>query len=203
MTLSAILLMGGKSERFSPTESKQYIDLNGKPLYQWALDTLIQSELFDEIILVGKDIEGGKTRQESSFLGIKKASSEHVLIHDGARPFVSLEILHSHINALKYHDAVNTCVPAIDTINIVEMSQVISIPPRHTLMQGQTPQSFRKELILKAHTNTKQTNATDDCSLILELGYPVHVVLGSQKNFKITTPFDLAFARSTVYSESL
>ena len=65
-------------------------------------------------------------------------------------------------------------------------------------MRGQTPQSFAYSLIKEAHEKTTQTNATDDCSLVLELGHPIHVVLGSDENFKITTPLDYLVAKATI-----
>jgi 2-C-methyl-D-erythritol 4-phosphate cytidylyltransferase len=206
--IAAILLLGGEGLRMEQHFSekkcpKQFLPLGKKKVYEWALETFEKSGLFSEIILVSLGghplkncILGGKTRQESSFNGIKACQSDtdFVLIHDAVRPFVSLEILQRHAEALKTYSAVNTCIPTYDTINLVENKTVLSIPKRSLCMRGQTPQSFSYSLIKEAHGKTLQTNAPDDCSLLLELGYPVHVVQGSEENFKITTKHDYDFA---------
>lgn len=206
--ISAILLLGGEGLRMEQPfldkkYPKQFLPLGEKKVYEWTLQTFEKSNLFSEIILVSPERHflknstlGGKTRQESSFNGLKalQADTDFVLIHDAVRPFVSTDILKKHIEALKTHSAVNTCIPTYDTINLVENETVLSIPKRSQCMRGQTPQSFSYQLIKEAHEKTSQTNAPDDCSLILELGYPVHVVLGSEENFKITTKQDYDFA---------
>ncbi len=182
---------------------KQFLPLGDKRVYEWPLDTFQKSGLFSEIILVSpkehqleNSVIGGKTRQESSYKGILACGDEtdFVVIHDAVRPFVSLDILKKHVEALKTHHAVNTCIPTHDTINYVENHSVISIPKRSLCMRGQTPQSFSYKLIKEAHEKTSQTNAFDDCSLVLDLGHPIHVVLGSEENFKITTHRDYLLA---------
>jgi 2-C-methyl-D-erythritol 4-phosphate cytidylyltransferase len=208
--IKAVLLLGGEGQRMQQTPlkekcPKQFLPLGEKKVYEWTLDTFQKSGLFSEIILVcPKDhliengIIGGKTRQESSYKGILACGDEtdFVVIHDAVRPFVSLDILKRNVEALKIHNAVNTCIPTHDTINYVENHSVISIPKRTACMRGQTPQSFSYKLIKEAHEKTSQTNAPDDCSLVLELGHEVHVVFGSEENFKITTQNDYHLALS-------
>jgi len=166
-----------------------------KPLYQQTLEVFEESGLFSEIVLITPET-GGKTRQESSYKGLLACgpTTQFVVIHDAVRPFVSVDILQRNMDAVYKHHAVNTCIPTYDTINYVENDTIVNIPKRSSCMRGQTPQSFYYPLILEAHQKTKQTNAPDDCSLVLELGHPIHVVLGAEENFKITTMQDYQFA---------
>jgi 2-C-methyl-D-erythritol 4-phosphate cytidylyltransferase len=200
MKIAAILLAGGKSERFGRALSKLHAKLSGKRVLDHSLDTLKQSNLFDEIIVVEGPL-AGETRQMSSLNGLLACSQpDFVLIHDGARPLVTVDILKRNIDAVQTHFAVNTCIPTCDTINFVDRGNVSSIPDRSKCYRGQTPQSFAYDLILEAHRKTKTTNSPDDCSLVLELGHKVHVVLGSERNLKITSPIDLAIAEALLYS---
>lgn len=202
MRFAAILLCGGISTRFG--KNKLLEALGGRRVYEHTLDVFTRSGLFHEIIIVASNaipltdtVPSGSTRQESSYNGLMgcKVKPDYVVIHDGARPFVSEAILERNVRAVQEHKAVNTCIPTHDTINYVE-DKTITIPERSKCYRGQTPQSFSYDLILEAHQKTKKTNAPDDCSLILELGHPVHLVLGSEENMKITTPVDLIVAHS-------
>ncbi len=210
--IKAVLLLGGQSLRL-PLDSKkpkQFLPLGKKSVYEKTLSTFQNSGLFSEILLVTPreyhlpgSVIGGKTRQESSYNGIKACGNEtdFVVIHDAVRPFVSLDILKRNIEAVQIHNAVNTCIPSSDTIVYVENNQIVAIPKRSSCMRGQTPQSFAYKLILDAHEKTAQTNATDDCTLVFELGHPIHVVLGSEENFKITTPHDYLLATNYLRGE--
>lgn len=180
-------------------------------IYEKTWETFEKSGLFSEIILVAPknhlvphSVAGGKTRQESSYQGILACGdhTDFVLIHDAVRPFVSIDILKRNIDAVQIHGAINTCIPSHDTIAYVENDLVIAIPDRNSCMRGQTPQSFAYPLIKEAHEKTKQTNASDDCSLVFELGHPIHIVLGSVENFKITTQDDYLLASQKFSSSS-
>lgn len=202
--VKAILLMGGEGKRFGG--AKQFELLCGKPLYQWTLERLKSSSLFEEILLVcpaqhaskiSEAIPGGATRQASSLAGLKALSSdtEIVVIHDGVRPFVTERILKENILAARAYGAVDTCIPSTDTLVYAPTgSKIDAIPERSAYLRGQTPQSFSYPLILEAHEKTSQTNASDDCQLVLEMGHPVHIVMGEPSNLKVTTPFDLKLA---------
>ncbi len=205
-TIKAILLLGGSGQRLpSNNTPKQFLDIGGKKIYEITYSTFLNSGLFSEIILVTpKDhplpgsVTGGKTRQESSYQGILACGREtdFVVIHDAVRPFVSEDILKRNVEAVQIHQAVNTCIPSTDTIVFVKNGIISSIPDRSSCMRGQTPQSFSYSLIKEAHEKTSQTNATDDCSLVFELGHKIHIVIGSDENFKITTPHDYKLAKS-------
>ncbi len=214
MKFAAVLLMGGDGLRFGGTTSKLFLKLGDKFIYEHALDTLITSELFDEIVVVSSKkilvnnslitlvTPGGSTRQESSYKGLlgMRSNPDFVIIHDGARPFLSIEILERNIDAVVKHNAVNTCIPSHDTINYIDGNKVCSIPDRSRCVRGQTPQSFSYELILQCHKNTTITNASDDCSLIMAVNHPIYIVDGNEKNVKITTPIDFIIANQLLYT---
>ncbi|MDN3507083.1 MAG: 2-C-methyl-D-erythritol 4-phosphate cytidylyltransferase [Simkaniaceae bacterium] len=208
--VKGILLMAGQGARFGQPLPKQFHLLQGTQVYLLALEQLIESELFEEIILVTNEkqadsvqkevgntarvVIGGQTRQESSYRGLLACSSdtEIVLIHDGVRPFVSKRILQDNIRIARKHGSANTCIPSSDTIVYAPtQTKVQSIPPRSHYMRGQTPQTFSYPLILKAHQQTTKTNATDDCQLLLEMGHEITIVNGEEENRKITVPQDL------------
>lgn len=207
-TVGALLLMGGEGGRFASPTPKQFVMLQGKPLYTHALETLQATGYFDEILLVchldwldtltERAVAGGKTRQESAFRGLLHLKSEIILIHDAVRPFVSERIIRENLEGAIQHGAVDTCIPSADTLVHAPGGKVISsIPKRAEYMRGQTPQTFRKEWIVAAHKEALDhgiENASDDCQLILRMGHPVHIVLGDEKNLKITSPLDLMIA---------
>ena len=208
---TAILLAGGNGSRFGGETPKQFIPIGGKPLYEYTLDRFIQSNLFQEIIVVchpdwiesissdrHRVIAGGSTRQESVYRGLLACppATDYVVIHDGVRPFVSKRILKENVEAVMRYQAVDTCIPSRDTlVRTLDGGKIDSIPPRKQLWRGQTPQSFSYDLILKAHQKTAQTDATDDCALVLEAGHDIFIIEGEEDNIKITTSFDLQMAK--------
>jgi ribitol-5-phosphate 2-dehydrogenase (NADP+) / D-ribitol-5-phosphate cytidylyltransferase len=215
--ISALLLLGGSGSRFGSSLPKQFHRLSGKKIYFYALEALIQSSLFDEILLVcHKDwkeeiaqetkewpfirvVEGGNTRQESSYRGLLQCSTpDLVLIHDGVRPFVSQRILFDNMQQALLHGAVDTCIASFDTIiHSEDQLSLTSIPERKTLLRGQTPQTFSYPLILSAHKRALEKNLchiSDDCRLVVEMGKKVFIVPGEETNIKITSPLDLFLA---------
>jgi 2-C-methyl-D-erythritol 4-phosphate cytidylyltransferase len=213
-----IILMGGVGVRFGSNVPKQFHSLKGKKIYLHTLEAFLQSQLFDSLVLVCHPdwvaqvkeetarysvvvTAGGKTRQQSSYLGLLACPKDtnYVVIHDALRPFVSQEILERNVTEVKVTQAVDTCIPSSDTIVYSRDGYKIDkIPLRKEYFRGQTPQSFAYLLILQAHQTTSQTNASDDCSLVLELGHAVTLVLGEDKNIKITTEFDLHLASANI-----
>lgn len=218
--IKGIILMAGHGNRFESTTPKQFHRIAGKKIYLHTLEKFIDISLFKAILLVAppqwipqieeeiaiyrdkrlKVIPGGASRQESSFLALQACGQEttYVVIHDGVRPFVSSEILYQNIEKVQQHQAVDTCIPSADTIVYTpSLQQIENIPPRSAYWRGQTPQSFYYPLILQAHLEgqsfpSKETS--DDCSLVLRLGHPVHIIVGSEENIKITTELDLYVA---------
>lgn len=195
-----ILLIGGRGLRFGRETPKQYQILGDKELYLHALTTFKQSNLFDDILIISPDHHGGPTRQASVYNALKLCplDTDIVLIHDGVRPFVTIEILEKNIKAAAAHGAADTVAPCTDTIIETSNGQTVdAIPNRSALRRGQTPQTFRFNLIQEAHHRALAdgiTDASDDCQLVHRLGHPIHLIEGSEENIKITTPQDLLLA---------
>lgn len=214
----AIILASGTGERFGEKIPKQFYKFEGKTILEHSIDAFEKNKNIDEIILVTnpkfrdlaeeilknndykkvtKLLNGGKTRVESSYVGTSEAPEEsNVLIHDAVRAFVTQKIIDDNIEALKKYEAVGTAIDTVDTIIQVDKNNVITaIPPRKFLKRVQTPQSFRANLIKKAHEmalKDEDANFTDDCGLILRYNLaPIHIVDGDELNVKITHKNDL------------
>jgi len=218
--IGGLLLMAGSGKRFGTDVPKQFALLGDKQVYLHTLDVFLRVSFFDELVLVCPQdwvevvereatgcrvIAGGTTRQQSSFAGLKAFTQapDIVVIHDAVRPFVTEQILRDNALGALQHGAVDTCIPSADTlVHAPDGKMVAQIPKRAEFMRGQTPQSFRFDWIVRAHEEAvkKGVETTDDCSLVLRLGLPVHVVMGSERNIKITTPFDLVVAKSLLSS---
>ena len=215
MAVRAILLMGGMGERFGSEQPKQFQMLAGKKIYLHTLMRFVESGLFEEILLVApaewkeeikreclgvRVVVGGATRQESSHRGVTACpeDTEIVVIHDAVRPFVDKRILKENIDKAREVGAVDTCIPTADTLVYAPKGKWIeAIPIRSHYLRGQTPQSFRFDVIKKAHlyaVQKKLEGVSDDCRLVKELGFPIAVVAGDERNIKITTLLDLHLA---------
>lgn len=212
--VKAILLASGSGERFEDPCPKQFHLLAGRALYLHTLERFIEADLFEEVLLVchpdwiekvkapgATVVPGGKTRQSSSHLGLLAAGeqTEIVVIHDIVRPFVSRRILKESVEMARLHGACDTCIPLADTIVCATGGRLIdAIPKRDHYYRGQTPQSFSYPLIRKAHAQAAGSLATDDCQLVLRLGHSVYMIEGDERNWKITTPFDLLLAEKCI-----
>ena len=223
--VSVIVLAGGRGKRMGADKSKQYIELNGKPILYYTLKKFIDNKLIDKVILVipKDEVEycekevlekynlkvdeiafGGKERQDSVFNGLEKAKgSKIVLIHDGARPFISESIISEGIkNAEKYKAAAPGVMPK-DTIKVKdENSFSIDTPERSSLVAVQTPQVFDYNMIYECHKKVKENKleVTDDTMVAELFGNDVYLYEGEYTNIKITTPEDLILAQYLVES---
>ncbi len=212
----AIILAGGTGERLGFPTPKQFIKVAGKTIIEHTIeafekhlkvDSIIivvnpsYRSLMEEILLknnykkVKKILNGGETRKESSYIGVNSISDEDavVLIHDAVRPFVTERIINESIEAAAKYGAVDVAIPSVDTIIKVDDSMFIEeIPRRKYMMKGQTPQSFRVNLIKKAHQiSMDDKEVTDDCGLVLKHGLSkIYVVRGEERNIKLTYPED-------------
>ncbi len=226
MSCSAILLMGGSGQRFGSDSPKQFHRLAGKKVYLYALEALLSFQDWQQIILVVhpswqrqvmEDLEtggllsskiafapAGATRQASSLSGLRALSptTELVLIHDAARPFLSLPIIEENLAVAMNMGAADTCIPSVDTIVVSQDGrQIDQIPKRVHYHRGQTPQTFHYPLLLTAHEEALQVGiheASDDCSLVARLDAPIGMVKGNEQNLKITTELDLFLAEQMV-----
>ena len=155
---------------------------------------MVQDYGFDKVCHI---IEGGSDRQSSVFKALKCLSAGGViLIHDGARPFVSEETINNVAQKAIECGAAIAGVPVTDTIKKVNTNgSIIETPNRNHLWQAQTPQGFTYDIIMRAHTQYSTLEATDDSMLVELLGIPVYIVSGATSNIKITTPEDFAIAK--------
>ena len=206
----AIILAGGSGSRFGDEIPKQFIILHGRRILDYSIKTFESHSEINEIIIVTsqnwlgqiqseypnyKVIEGGNTRRDSSYNGLLACpeNTDQVLIHDAARPFIDHTIINNCMNALKTEDAVDTVIPATDTIVEVKNKLIMDMPNRDYMFQGQTPQAFKFNIIKKAH-NEISGETTDDIRLTKQLGIDCFTVPGSEYNFKITTQQDIYLA---------
>lgn len=203
--------------------NKQYLPLGDRPVLSHTIALFDRNPRVDHIIVICPKAEiplcqqeviepfgftkvrplvaGGAERQDSVRNGLQacQANDEDiVLIHDGARPLLSPDLIEPVIAATERFGAAIVGVPVKDTIKQVTNGLIDTTPDRSRLWQAQTPQSFRFGLIRDAHIKALQQNyyGTDDASLIEWLGAPVAMIEGSYRNIKITTPEDLVLARA-------
>lgn len=227
MKISAVIAGGGTGKRMGAGKNKLFMEIGGTPLLALTAKVFDSVEMIDEMIiavpadeiemtrvlLAGhllkktfKVISGGPTRQDSVFNGLQSVSADTdiVVIHDGARPFVTKEIISRAVDAAKTYKAVVVAVPVKDTIKIVDEGGFItSTTDRALLWQAQTPQVFDVGLIKGAYSNAMKTGfkATDDSSLVERLGESVRIIQGSYENIKITTPEDIITAEAILRSK--
>uniref|UniRef100_A0A7C2K504 2-C-methyl-D-erythritol 2,4-cyclodiphosphate synthase n=1 Tax=candidate division WOR-3 bacterium TaxID=2052148 RepID=A0A7C2K504_UNCW3 len=207
---SAIVVAAGQGKRFGG--DKVFLEVFGKYVVEYSLETFERHPLISEIVLVlsrqdiGKGeklktkyrklsaiVEGGAERSESVRNGVREAKGEYVLIHDSARANVSKEIVDNVIAGLKEFDAVVPGIPLRDTAGYFESELFSTKVERDNLYLIQTPQGFRKELLLKCFERAQKTY-TDESTMVFDLlGIRAKVVKGSFENFKITYPEDLIF----------
>ena len=210
--VSGIIAAGGSSTRFGTGQNKTLCLLAGRPVLAYSLRIFLASTAVDEVILVARAgeeqtvralaqslapqkpvavVTGGVDRAASVQNGLAAAKGEIVLIHDGARPFVT-----SCLAALEGADGVTTAIPSRDTVKLAdETGNVIATTCRRETFLVQTPQAFYREQLLRLHrTLSDRDTVTDDCMLLERAGLRVKLVAGSERNLKITTPNDLLLA---------
>lgn len=223
MNYTAIVLAAGSGSRMNTTIKKQYLLLEEKPILYYSLKAFEESTVTDIVLVVGHGeveyckkeiveryqlkkvtaiVEGGKERYHSVFEGLKAIkNADYVLIHDGARPFVTGEILERAMRSVEKYRACVVGMPVKDTIKIVdENGYSKETPERRNVWMMQTPQCFEFGLIYEAYEKMLQEEdetITDD-AMVLERVHdlPVKLIEGSYSNIKITTPEDLVIAEA-------
>lgn len=229
---TAIVLSAGSGKRMNSDTKKQYLLINEKPVIYYSLKAFQESAVIDEIVLVASadDLEyvkedivekygftkvtnittGGKERYNSVYNGlICCKDAEYVFIHDGARPFITEEILVRAMGVLEKCGSAVVGMPVKDTIKIVnDELEVAETPNRKNVWQVQTPQCFRNDIVLSAYEKlikeeqsgeleNRGIQVTDDAMVVetfLDCVDRVRLVEGSYENIKITTPEDLEIA---------
>ncbi len=225
--VAAVVLAGGSGSRMESSTAKQYLELGGMPVVVHSLRAFQQAEEVDGVVLVvraedmdyarselvekygltkvSRIVPGGKERFDSVWQGIQatgtKDAGDIIMIHDGARPFVTEEMIHASIASASAHGACTVAVPVKDTIKVVDRDGFgVDTPDRSTLYQIQTPQTFRREVIMEAHEHFHENprpGITDDTMLVEEyLQRRVAIVPGDYRNIKLTTPEDMVMAEA-------
>jgi 2-C-methyl-D-erythritol 4-phosphate cytidylyltransferase len=218
MKTVVIIPAAGTGRRMGGEIPKQYLSLAGIPILVHTLSAFQRSPLVDEILLVvpGGDvaevrrdvverydfsrvslvIAGGKERQDSVRNALVYVRDEHeiVLVHDGVRPFVTGALIERAVAGARAFGAVTVGVPVRDTVKAVDAAgRVVKTVLREGLWLTQTPQAFRREVILAAYERAAADGfyGTDDASLVERMGIPVRMIPGDADNIKVTTPEDL------------
>ncbi len=220
-----LILAAGTGSRLASEIPKQFVDIAGMPLIRHSALTFLNHALIDGVRIVYNSqnkelynkilsdlpllspVEGGKSRQESSYLGLKSLKQYNpvkILIHDAARPFIGNDIITNVITALDKHIAVLPVIPIQDTVKIVQSNIVKETANRENLFLAQTPQGFIYNEILSAYEEIErlvprenwEKTFTDDVSILEHLKKEVKIVAGTKKNFKITTQEDIEIANT-------
>src|SRR5690625_659284 len=223
MAYIAIIPAAGLGRRMGYNKNKVLIELNKKSIIELTVGQFQNDVNCEGIYLATREDEaellremlsgydkvhgvfiGGKERQDSIYNVLQKIPRcDHVFIHDGARTFITEELMDDIYDNVKMHKAVICGVKVKDTVKKVSGPHVVETLPREELFITHTPQAFDYELIMHAHENAR-TNAlsvTDDSSMVEALGEKVHIVESSYNNIKITTREDLVIAESIINRE--
>lgn len=211
MRASGVILAAGRSERFG--QDKVFSELRGSPVLLYSVRAFLEAGVVEELVVVArpgaefraaallqngdfpvKVVTGGKRRRDSSLAGVEAAQGEFVLIHDVARPLVSPELIRRVLAAAREHGAAVPVLPVVDTLRYVENGFLKpEALPRAGLVAIQTPQGFRRDLLLSALRECDE-DLPDDAAALLSRGIPVAAVPGDPRNLKLTHPEDLALA---------
>lgn len=220
--IAVIIAAAGSGTRMGSGISKQFREISGLPVLVRAVGAFSEHPLVDEVYIVTKEeqrefvlshmvkkyglqkvkavIAGGEQRQDSVYKGINALSQsvDFVLVHDGARPFVSSDIITRTIESLFQHNAVAAAVPVKDTIKTCEEGVFTGTPNRDLLFGVQTPQGFHFSVLKDAleKANADRFYGTDDAVLVERIGQKVYLVEGNYNNIKITTEEDLIFGQA-------
>lgn len=218
----AIIAAAGVGARMASDRPKQFLHLAGLPIIFHTLKPFEQCDRIQEVIVVlpaeesaaflalaGKQglrklsrvVPGGATRADSvkrGLLAIRSATAGVVAVHDGVRPFVTVDEIDSVVSAAESDGAAILVAPATDTIKQVSGDSVVKTLDRNKLRRALTPQCFRYELLRKAyeHADVNDPSLTDESALVEKIGARVTIVEGGSRNIKITTPQDLPIAEA-------
>ena len=224
---AAVILAGGTGERFGQAGGKQLVEIAGKPVLTWSAETfdavgdvgiiviVCPEERHEEYLKRAIDpfpfvtpvvvAPAGPTRQESAFSGLELVPEEFefVVMHDGARPLITPQLVAHSIAIVKGNldcDGAVVAHPAIDTLKVVENGVIVGTPDRNVFWNAQTPQVFRTGMLRRAHAAALSDGfvGTDDSSLIERLGGRVFVVEGPRDNLKLTVPEDYELMEAAV-----
>ena len=225
--VTAIFPAAGASRRMGGGVNKNLLPLAGEPILIRTLKTFSRVERVNFLIVVVADREvatvekllrgvnglkpwrvtvGGSERQFSIANGLKLLpdDAEIILVHDAARPLINVSTIEAVIDAAEKFGGAIAAVPSKDTIKIIDAEGFVKYtPPRSELVAVQTPQGFRREILLRAYERAADENflGTDDASLVERLGVRIKIVTSDYRNIKVTTPEDISVAENFLRGE--
>lgn len=213
---SVIIVAGGKGLRMGRQLPKQFIPIKGKPVLMRTIEAFFKADPHINIVVVlpihfqdyWKKIcaeykfelphtvaNGGETRFQSVKNGLNSINGGIVAVHDGARPFVSTQLIKQLFDQTSIHSAIIPVTDVTDSLREITETNESKIINRSKIKQVQTPQVFHYDVIKKAYETKFQDSFTDDASVVENLGVNIHLIQGEITNIKITTPFDLEIAK--------
>lgn len=223
MNASAIIVAAGSGLRLGKSEPKAFVKIGGRTMLAYSLCVVASVQAIVELVITVppgfegaaraevsaagvripvKITAGGAERQDSVriALALISSESEFVVVHDAARPMATASMIQACLDALARAGGAIAAIPVADTLKRVVDSTITATVPRAGLWQAQTPQAFRREVLVEAHRRavSERIVATDDADLVERCGARVEVVEGSTANIKITTPSDLATVEAIV-----
>jgi len=225
MKIVALIAAAGKGKRMNAEISKPYIPIFRKPILAYTIDKFERCKLIDKIYLIinkeKKDlcynniilkynfskvqelISGGDSRQDSVYNGLKalELNTDIVVIHDGARPLVEETLIQDSIKTAQKYGSVVAAIPIKDTVKKCRKDFFISRTlKREEIWRAQTPQTFKYDIIISAYHQAYEENfkATDDAAVVEKYGHKVKIIIGSEENIKITTPFDIIMVENFI-----
>ncbi len=231
MKTQAIIAMAGTGQRLGADLPKPFVLLNNVPLFVYCLKAFEKSNRTDSVILVvhpdwveytkeivlnnkinkvKKVVAGAKVRVKSVFNGLQvlDTDTDIVVVHDGVRPFVSFELIDEAVNMCYNEDAVVVAVPVKSTVKMVDNNGgtfVKKTLDRSQLWEAQTPQVFKRDILLAAYAMVERQldvdgeSFTDEACILEQCGYKVRIVMGEYRNIKITIKDDIVIAEAFLH----
>ena len=213
---AAIIAAGGRGERAASSGGtlKQFRELAGRPLITWSVDALRSAGCDPIVVVVPQEhltdagsllssyevvlASGGDTRQASVVSGLDEISADTVVVHDGARPLITCDVVASVLEPLNRFDGAVVGVPMDETLKRAAGDRVVDTVDRSNLWRVHTPQAFRVSVLRSAHERAHADGfvGTDDAALVERYGGSVLLVKGSRLNVKVTYPEDFALAEA-------
>ena len=211
--IEAVIVAGGKGERMGGVY-KQFSTVAGKEILLYPIEQFfyygverIVLVLPEEKILTGREltaefgskmlvVSGGEKRQDSVYNGFKVTSADIVLIHDAVRPFVEVDLIDKIVKGVKKFGICAPGLPVRDTLKLYKQDKILWTRDRSNLLQVQTPQGFKREILAHIISLFPKYNFTDELAFAEKLDYEVHWVEGDPFNIKITYPFDMKLAEA-------
>jgi 2-C-methyl-D-erythritol 4-phosphate cytidylyltransferase len=218
-TFDVVIVAGGAGTRLGASAPKAFVDLCGKPLLRYSIEVfethaltgaitlVVPAEMMDQAqtLLSGRTsaikihiVKGGKERWNSVQNGVSACTSDWIMVHDAARPFVTHAVIEAILEKTPDYDAVITATPETDTVRTFKEDRCLTTVDRTKLVRVGTPQLFRAQTLKESFLAARSMDAppTDEAMLMEKMGIPIGIAWGDPLNFKITTQADLTLAEA-------